>query len=170
MNAQIDPALRRERLRYLLLTVVCLALLGGALYFQYVRHEDPCPLCILTRYALVLIAIFGLAGAVSRGWAGIQFARVLAALSAVGGMAASGYLIYVQANPLVSCGYDVVEAFVDALPTSRLLPQVFQVQGMCQTMYPPILGLTLPMWSLAAFVVIFLSLALHRPRRAISLR
>jgi disulfide bond formation protein DsbB len=95
---------------------------------------------------------------------------VLAALSAIGGMAASGYLIYVQANPLVSCGYDVVEAFVDALPTSRLLPQVFQVQGMCQTMYPPILGLTLPMWSLAAFVVIFLSLALHRPPRAVSLR
>lgn len=170
MNAQLDPALRRERLLYLLLTVVCLALLGGALYFQYVRHEDPCPLCILTRYALVLIAIFGLVGAISRHRTGIQVARVLAALSAIGGMAASGYLIYVQANPLVSCGYDVVEAFVDALPTSRLLPQVFQVQGMCQTMYPPILGLTLPMWSLAAFIVIFLSLALHRPPRAVSLR
>ncbi|VVE82887.1 disulfide bond formation protein B [Pandoraea sputorum] len=170
MNAQLDPAFRRERLLYLLLTVVCLALLGGALYFQYVLHEDPCPLCILARYALVLIAIFGLVGAVSRNWAGIKVARVLAALCAIGGMAASAYLIYVQANPMVSCGYDVVEGFVDALPTSRLLPQVFQVQGMCQTMYPPILGLTLPMWSLAAFVVIFLALALHRPRRAISLR
>jgi disulfide bond formation protein DsbB len=170
MNAQIDPALRRERKLYFLMSVVSLALLGGALYFQYVRHEDPCPLCILARYALVLIAIFGLVGAVSRSWAGIQVARLLAALSAIGGMAASAYLIYVQANPLVSCGYDVVEAFVDALPTSRWLPQVFQVQGMCQTVHPPILGLTLPMWSLAAFVVIFLSLVLHRPRRTISLR
>lgn len=170
MNAQLDPALRRERKLYFLMTLVSLALLGGALYFQYVRHEDPCPLCILARYALVLVAVFGLLGAVARSWTGIQVARVLAALAAIGGMAASAYLIYVQANPLVSCGYDVVEAFVDALPTSRWLPQVFQVQGMCQTQYPPIFGLTLPMWSLAAFVVIFLSLALHRPRRAISLR
>ncbi|GAB3629352.1 disulfide bond formation protein B [Pandoraea terrae] len=169
MNAHSDAVLRRERRLYLLLTAVCLALIGGALYFQYALGEDPCPLCILQRYALALIAIFGLAGAVSRGWAGIRLARWLSALSALGGAGAAAYLMYVQANPMVSCGYDVVEGFVDALPTSRWLPQVFQVQGMCQTVYPPILGLSLPTWALIGFVAIFLALVFHRPRRTSAL-
>ena len=35
--------------------LICLALIGGALYMQIVLGEAPCPLCILQRYALLLI-------------------------------------------------------------------------------------------------------------------
>jgi disulfide bond formation protein DsbB len=33
------------------------------------------------------------------------------------------------------------------------------VAGLCETLYPPILGLSLPQWALAAFSVIFLAVA-----------
>jgi len=163
MNTNLD-ALRRERRLYLLLSLVCVALLGVALYLQYALGKEPCPLCILQRYALVLIAIFGLAGAVSRSWRGIRIAHWLSILGALGGNIAAGYLVYVQFNPRVSCGYDAVEGFVSALPTTQWFPQLFAVQGLCEIAYPPILGLTIPTWSLIGFVVIFLALIWHRPK------
>lgn len=159
-----DSALRRERRLYLLLGSICLALLGGALYLQHGLGEDPCPLCVLQRYAYLLIAIFAFGGAMARGWRCITVARWLVGLTALGGAIAAGDLIWVQHNPMVSCGYDAVEAFVDALPPSRWLPSVFKVQGMCQTVYPPLLGLSLPVWALIGFVLAFIAV-LRRPAR-----
>ncbi|MBP3934419.1 MAG: disulfide bond formation protein B, partial [Pseudomonas sp.] len=43
--------LGREKRFLVLLGVICLALIGGALYMQIVLGEAPCPLCILQRYA-----------------------------------------------------------------------------------------------------------------------
>ncbi|APR96224.1 disulfide bond formation protein B [Pandoraea thiooxydans] len=165
MMTRYDDTLRHERRLYLLLGVICVALLGGALYLQYGRGEDPCPLCILQRYAYALIAIFAFGGAASRSPAGIGAARWLSMLAALGGAGAAGYLIWVQSHPSMSCGYDAVEAFVDGLPTARWLPSLFKVQGLCQTVYPPLLGLSLPTWSLIGFVLILLTLLLHRPLR-----
>ena len=54
MNEQTQR-LNRERRFLVLLGVICLALIGGALYMQIVLGEAPCPLCILQRYALLLI-------------------------------------------------------------------------------------------------------------------
>jgi protein dithiol:quinone oxidoreductase len=58
--------LGRERRFLVLLGIICLALIGGALYMQVVLGEAPCPLCILQRYALLLIAIFAFIGAAMR--------------------------------------------------------------------------------------------------------
>ncbi len=63
-------------------------------------------------------------------------------------------------NPGFSCGFDALQPVVDSLPPAHWLPGVFKVAGLCETAYPPILGLTLPMWSLVAFVVAFVPLAL----------
>ena len=59
--------LGREKRFLVLLGVICLALIGGALYMQIVLGEAPCPLCILQRYALLLIAIFAFIGAAMPG-------------------------------------------------------------------------------------------------------
>jgi disulfide bond formation protein DsbB len=52
-----------------------------------------------------------------------------------------------------------LQPVVDSLPPAQWLPQVFKVAGLCETLYPPILGLSLPQWALAAFSVIFLAVA-----------
>jgi protein dithiol:quinone oxidoreductase len=154
-----DRAIRRERRLLVLLAVGCLALVGLALYFQIVKGEDPCPLCIIQRYFFVLIAVFAFLGAGLRGWRGIAVLETLAAISALGGVVTATRHVYLQAHPGFSCGFDALQPVVDSLPPAHWLPQVFKVAGLCETIYPPILGLSIPQWSLVAFVVIFLAIA-----------
>ena len=42
--------LGRERRFLVLLGIICLALIGGALYMQVALGEAPCPLCIPVSY------------------------------------------------------------------------------------------------------------------------
>jgi disulfide bond formation protein DsbB len=151
--------LARERRLLVLLGVISVALVAGALYLQYFKGEDPCPLCIIQRYLYLLMAIFAFLGALGRGWRGVAVYETLAAISAFGGMVAAGRHVYLQANPGFSCGFDALQPLVDALPPARWLPQVFKVAGLCETPYPPLLGLSLPEWSLVGFVLAFILIA-----------
>jgi protein dithiol:quinone oxidoreductase len=162
-----NALLRRERGLLTLLGLICLALLGGALYMQYVEHQDPCPLCIIQRYCFLLIALFAFIGARSSGWRGVRVLETLIVLTSVGGIVASAKLVWVQAVPNFSCGFDTLEPIVDGLPPAKWLPGVFKVQGLCETVYPPIFGLSVPMWALIGFVCIFLPVlfSLLRNRR-----
>lgn len=165
-----NAMLRRERYLLVLLALICVALVGGALYMQYGLREDPCPLCILQRYFFLLIAIFAFLGARFDNWRAVRLLEVLAALSALAGIVTAARHVYVQANPGFSCGFDALQPLVDSLPPAHWLPGVFKVAGLCETAYPPIFGISLPGWSLIAFVVAFVPLALSlvRNRRRIA--
>jgi disulfide bond formation protein DsbB len=162
-----NALLRRERGLLVLLGLICLALVGGALYVQHALHEDPCPLCIIQRYCFILIALFAFIGARRSSWRGVRVFEALVVLSAAGGIAASVRLIWVQAFPNYSCGFDALEPIVDGLPPAHWLPGVFKVQGLCETVYPPILGVSMPAWALIAFACMFVSVlfSLWRNRR-----
>jgi protein dithiol:quinone oxidoreductase len=165
-----NAMLRRERSLLVLLALICVALVGGALYMQYGLKEDPCPLCILQRYFFLLIAIFAFLGARLNSWRGVRLLEVLAAISALAGIVTAARHVYVQANPGFSCGFDALQPVVDSLPPAHWLPGVFKVAGLCETAYPPIFGISLPGWSLIAFIVAFvpLVLSLVRNRRRIA--
>jgi disulfide bond formation protein DsbB len=167
VTSETNLPLNRERRFLVLLGVICLALIGGALYMQIVLGEAPCPLCILQRYALLFIALFAFVGAAMPGRKSLTFFEVLVVLSAVGGIAAAGHHVYTLANPSVSCGIDTLQPIVDGLPLADLMPTVFQVQGFCSTPYPPVLGLSLAQWALVAFVLtaILVPLGIYRNRR-----
>ncbi|MEQ5840650.1 disulfide bond formation protein B [Paraburkholderia acidicola] len=132
--------------------VGCIAFVAGALWIQQVLHEDPCPLCIIQRYLFLLIAVFAFASSISGRSA--QLWRTLALLSALAGAGVAARHVYVQAHPGFSCGFDALQPVVDGLPPAHWLPLVFKVGGLCETTYPPILGLSLPMWAFAGFSVI----------------
>ncbi|QTT87073.1 disulfide bond formation protein B [Pseudomonas chlororaphis] len=164
-----DDTLRlgRERRFLVLLGVICLALIGGALYMQVVLGEAPCPLCILQRYAFLLIAIFAFIGAAMRSRRSLTLLEALVVISALFGAAVAGHHVYTQANPAVSCGIDVLQPIVDSLPLATVFPLGFQVDGFCSTPYPPVLGLSLAQWALVAFVLtlVLVPLGIIRNRR-----
>ena len=166
MNEQTSR-LNRERRFLVLLGVICLALIGGALYMQIVLGEAPCPLCILQRYALLLIAVFAFIGAAMPGVRSLTVLEGLVVLSAIGGIAAASHHEYILAHPAVSCGIDTLQPIVDGLPLASVLPLVFQVDGFCSTPYPPVLGLSLAQWALLAFVLtaVLVPLGIYRNRR-----
>ncbi|WP_265072715.1 disulfide bond formation protein B [Pseudomonas viciae] len=101
--------LGRERRYLVLLGLICLALIGGALYMQVVLGEAPCPLCILQRYALLLIAIFAFIGAAMRTRTSLTIFEGLVVLCALAGAAVAGHHVYTQFVPAVSCGVDVLQ-------------------------------------------------------------
>ncbi|MBF8779513.1 disulfide bond formation protein B [Pseudomonas fulva] len=159
--------LNRERRFLVLLGVICLSLIGGALYMQVVLGEAPCPLCILQRYALLLIAVFAFVAAAMPRAGGVTLFEGLVVLSAIGGAIAAGRHVYILANPAVSCGIDTLQPIVDDLPLAKVWPLMFQVDGFCTTPYPPLLGLSLAQWALLAFIltVVLVPLGIYRNRR-----
>jgi disulfide bond formation protein DsbB len=145
--------------------VIALSLVGFALFLQHVKGQMPCPLCVIQRYAFVVLALICfLFAALPRG--AVRFGSLLGALTALGGAGVAGWHIWVKANPSVSCGIDPMETALNRLPTAELLPTVFKADGFCSAEYPPILGLSNPQWSLIWFVALALVLiwaALRRP-------
>ncbi|MEB0040443.1 MULTISPECIES: disulfide bond formation protein B [unclassified Pseudomonas] len=160
--------LRREKKFLVLLGVICLAMIGGALYMQVVLDEAPCPLCILQRYALLFIAIFAFIGAWMPGRLSTTVFEGFVMLSAIGGAVVAGRHAYILAHPTESCGIDVLQPIVDSLPLAYLFPLGFQVDGFCTTPYPPILGLSLAQWALVAFVltIVLVPLGIMSNRRS----
>lgn len=158
--------LRREKRFLVLLGIICLSLIGGALYMQIVLGEAPCPLCILQRYALLFIAIFAFIGAAMPGRRSVTLFEVLVTLAALGGIAAAGRHAWVLANLRSAAG---LIPFSQSLMVCRwrICFPVFQVGGFCSTPYPPVLGLSLAQWALAAFVLtaILVPVCVFRNRR-----
>lgn len=146
------------------IALACIGLLGFALYLQFGRDMLPCPLCIIQRYAFAGVALLCLVAAFLPA-AARRFGTGLAALAALAGAGVATWHLWVKAHPNVSCGIDPLETSLNTIPTAKLLPFLFQADGLCTTEYEPILGLSIPQWSLAwfsLFVVALLWLALRR--------
>jgi disulfide bond formation protein DsbB len=143
---------------------ISIALLGFALYLQYEQNMLPCPLCIIQRYAFAALAIVCLIGAtMSRRPA--TAAGAIAALVAVAGAGVAGWHLWIKAHPGVSCGIDPLETSLNTIPTAKLLPFLFQADGLCTTEYAPILGLSIPQWSLLWFAAFAIALGWSALRR-----
>lgn len=145
------------RTNLIAVALACIGLLGFALYLQYGRDMLPCPLCILQRYAFAGVAIFCLIAAALPP-ARTRLAIVPALLSAIAGAGIAGRHLWVKAHPNVSCGIDPLETSLNTIPTANWLPFLFKADGLCTTEYEPILGLSIPQWSMAWFGVFIIVL------------
>jgi len=140
------------------LALVPLALLAEALILQHLQGQAPCPLCILQREGFFLFALIALAAAIHnprrRGAAIYAGALALASLA---GMGVAIWHVWTLHHPKFGCGIDVMEQFVNNLPTAKLLPWLFHASGECTAPHEPILGLQVPEWSLIWFCLLFLA-------------
>jgi disulfide bond formation protein DsbB len=136
----------------LVVAFISLGLLAYALYLQHMQNMLPCPLCIIQRYAFAAVAVICLLFALLPQ-AATRLGANLGALAALAGAAVAGWHLWVKAHPSVSCGIDPLETSLNKIPTAELLPFVFKADGLCTTEYAPILGLSIPQWSLLWFAV-----------------
>jgi disulfide bond formation protein DsbB len=143
---------------------ICLALLGAALYLQHVENMLPCPLCVIQRYAFAAVALISLITAFLPRSA-TKPGAILAALSSLAGAGVACWHIYIKAHPTVSCGIDPMETALNKIVTAKLLPFLFQADGLCTTEYAPIFGLSLPQWALIWFVILAIALLYTAFRR-----
>jgi disulfide bond formation protein DsbB len=151
MKFELSP-----RLVFACFALIPLALLGEALMLQHFQGQAPCPLCILQREAFFLFGLIALAAAVHnprRRGATIYTAGL--ALAALAGLGVALWHVWTLRHPKFGCGIDVMEQFVNNLPTAKLLPFIFYASGDCAASHDPILGLMVPEWALTWFALLF---------------
>ena len=132
--------------------VSCVALLGGAYLLQYgPAQQQPCPLCILQRYVYIAVAAVALmAAAVGPKRIGrMVTAGVLCAFTTIGAGLAMWQVT--KGDTMTSCDTDVVGQIVYALPMRGWWPEFLAAYGGCADKVPPILGVSVPLWSFLWF-------------------
>jgi len=129
--------------------LICVAMMAYALYAEHALLLQPCPLCILQRYATVAAGLVFLAAALHNpaGWGRRVYAG-LVLLAAGGGIGVAAAHIRIQnlpADEVPACGpgFDYI---IDAFPLSQALPMIFQGSGECATVDWQLLGLSMPAW------------------------
>jgi disulfide bond formation protein DsbB len=145
-----------SRLIFLAICAACAGLMGFGLYLQHVLNLEPCPLCILQRYAFVATGLIALIAAVhGPGRVGAGIYGVLTALAAGTGAAVAGRQIWLQYHPpqVFDCGPDL-GYMLDAFPLSQVLPKIFKGEGDCGKVVWQFLGLSIPEWALVWFVAL----------------
>jgi protein dithiol:quinone oxidoreductase len=156
------PTLLRPRAIYLAIFLACLALMGFGLYLQHVEHLEPCPLCILQRYAFVVAGLIALIAAIhAPRKTGACIYSTLLALSAGTGAVIAGRQTWLQHNPpqVLDCGPDLAY-MLDSLPLTQILPKVFKGEGDCAKVVWKFLGLSIPEWALVWFALFIVAAVL----------
>lgn len=147
---------------------VSVGALAAALFFQINKEWFPCPLCIVQRYAYIVTAL-GFLGIALTSRAGILsgFFVLLVLSGFVMGAGVAAYHVWVLSNPLQTCGVDPLQSTLNALPWVQYWPDMFIADGLCTEEYPPLFGLSLPMWSGIGFLFqgVILWLSLRSPRQ-----
>jgi disulfide bond formation protein DsbB len=149
--------MKKTQVALLATAIASFAIIGGALYFQIVERMLPCPLCVIQRYAFIVVAIGSL---FAMGSSDLR-RKIGCCIGLFGSIAGAGvalHQLYVIAHPDISCGIDPVQTAVNNLPFADWLPTVFSAEGMCGTPYDPFLGLSIPQWSLTWLAVFTVTL------------
>ncbi|MDM0111095.1 disulfide bond formation protein B [Variovorax sp. J22R133] len=150
----IDWFFGAPRRAFGLICLACIAMLAFGLYLQHVVGLEPCPMCVVQRYALVAVALFtGLASA-ARG-RGLRLTwAVLAIIASIGGAFTAARQSWLQWHPpeFVSCGRDIY-GMIETFPLQRALPMIFKGSGDCSKVDWTFLGLSIANWSFIAFAV-----------------
>ena len=140
-----------------LVSVACVAMLAFGLYLQHVVGLEPCPMCIVQRYALVLVAIVTGVTAFSHKKGLLMTGAFVTLLLAGFGAFVAARQSFLQWYPPeeASCGRDFY-GMIETFPLKRVIPMIFKGSGDCTKIDWTFLGLSIANWSFLCFVAIAL--------------
>ncbi len=150
---------RSPRRVFGLVVAACVAMLAFGLYLQHVVGLEPCPMCIVQRYALILVAVCaGVAGASGRKglWIGAGSLGVLAAAFGAFVAARQSWLQWYPPE-FASCSRDFY-GMIETFPLKRAIPMIFKGSGDCTAIDWTFLGGSIANWSFVCFVLLGLAL------------
>jgi len=136
----------------LLLALVCAGMFAYGLYLQHVVGLQPCPMCVVQRYALMGVGLVALlAAAFPQRPVHLGGALLIALLAGFGAFTAARQS-WLQWYPpeFVTCGRDFY-GMIASFPLERLLPMLFSGSGDCAKVDWAFLGLTIANWSFLVF-------------------
>jgi len=145
------PSIRQTNL--LLFLGGVFTILAGA-YMEHVMKLQPCPLCITQRAFFDLIGVLGLIAAIHNPRTrGLVVYASLGLVAAIGGGYFAQHQVWLQSLPadqVPACGPGLAYMF-EVFPFMEAMKLLLQGDGSCAHV-DKILGLSLPKWSLIAFI------------------
>ena len=151
----VNPVSSRQL--FALVALTCALALGYAFYAEYVLKLLPCPLCMFQRVAMGLLGVVALIAALHGPGRGATRGYALLAFVAAGlGAAIAGRHVWLQSLPkdqLPSCA-PPLDYMWDNMPFGDVLRTVMMTSGECANIDWQFLGLSMPFWTLMAFVAL----------------
>ena len=144
-----------------LMSVGCIGLLAFGFYLQHGLGLEPCPMCIVQRYAMVLIVfIAAIASSQKARFFLLSSSAFLVVISGLGAFVAARQS-WLQWYPpeVVSCGRDLY-GMIENFPLQRVIPMLFKGSGDCSAVDWTFLGGSIANWSFVCFCAIGLASAL----------
>ena len=135
--------------------LACVGGLAFALYLQHFKGFEPCPMCIFQRVAMAGAGIAFLLGAIHnpRTW-GRWIYSGLADVGAIIGALIAGRHVWLQGLPadqVPACG-PTLDYLLGMLPVMEVVQMVLKGDGNCAKIDAAWLGISLPGWTLIAFI------------------
>jgi disulfide bond formation protein DsbB len=134
--------------------LVSVALMAAALFFQYVQHLEPCPLCIAQRIFVIAVGLVLLVGAVHdpRSWGRGVYGLLTIGFAGMGAAVAARH-VWIQNLPMAQqpgCGADLDTMF-KSFPFLKTISLVWAGTSDCATVTWRFLGFGMPAWVLVFF-------------------
>lgn len=131
----------------------CIAMLAYGLYLQHFDGLEPCPMCIVQRYALFAVAIIAGVTALSARKGVLMAGGTLLTLTAGFGAFVAARQSWLQWYPpeVASCGRDFY-GMIETFPLQRAIPMIFKGGGDCTKIDWTFLGGSIANWSFLCFV------------------
>lgn len=154
MNAvgNLARLLQAPRRVLLAVFVVCVGMLSFGVYLQTVVGLEPCPMCIVQRYALILVALSALLAGASGSNRIHTIGSVGMTVWAMSGAYVAARQTWLQWYPpeVVSCGRDFY-GMIESFPLQRAIPMIFRGSGDCSKIDWTFLGGSIANWSFVCF-------------------
>ena len=141
-----------------LICIACLAMLAFGLYLQHMVGLEPCPMCVVQRYALVAVALVaGISALTSKKSLLISGSALLVLFSGFGAFVAARQSFLQWFPPeIASCGRDFY-GMIETFPLQRAIPMIFKGSGDCTKIDWTFLSLSIANWSFISFTLIALA-------------
>ena len=138
-----------------LVALACVAMLAFGLYLQHVVGLEPCPMCIVQRYALIIVMVVAAIAASFRPRGVHLLGAILALLTCGFGAFVAARQSWLQWYPpeTASCGRDFY-GMIENFPLKRAIPLIFRGSGDCTKVDWTFLGGSIANWSFVCFVVL----------------
>ncbi len=143
------------RVWFFLSALSCFLMLGVGAYFQFVEELEPCPLCISQRIAILITGLILLLAAIHNPQQrGIKAYSIAGTVSALLGACISIRHVWIQNLPpdqVPECGPGLEYVF-ENFPLIDTLKLMLNGSGECADILWTFLGLSIPGWTLVAFL------------------
>lgn len=147
----------RIRIMNLIAMLLCTSMLIIAGYLQFSKGLEPCPLCIVQRFLIILLAVIFLIGflhkSTTKGW--VRFHGFLVCFFAGSGAASAARQVYLQtlpSNQLPPC-LPNLSYILEKLSWSDAVKFLVRGSADCAQVKWTLFHLSIPEWTLGAFLL-----------------